>query len=243
MHGGAAADYFRSTAYQPYTAGPTTAMFHPHQVSSAVSGSMFHHHPHPAALAAAAAQQQMAAAASGAVMPHPSFGTATPGGHNPAYGAGGVIAPHPQRLFPAAAAAAAAAVVGGGPGNNHLFSQTSSHLHQQQHQQQMYEQLSGKEKNIGFPRSFMLVYLILSIISKSTNQQSYCFAYADIKIWYASNNYALNRNYTYDAKINLCPDRKKTYKTKINNHTICIKYLFPRFIKSLSLSKQTLNVH
>ena len=147
MHGGAAADYFRSTAYQPYTAGPTTAMFHPHQVSSAVSGSMFHHHP--AALAAAAAQQQMAAAASGAVMPHPTFGSATPGGHNPTYGTGGVIAPHPQRLFPAAAAAAAAAVVGGGPGNNHLFSQTSSHLHQQQHQQQMYEQLSGK-KNYWF---------------------------------------------------------------------------------------------
>ena len=156
MHGGAAADYFRSTAYQPYTAGPTTAMFHPHQVSSAVPGSMFHHHPHPAALAAAAAQQQMAAAATGAVMPHPTFGAATPGGHNPAYGTGGVIAPHPQRLFPAAAAAAAVAVVGGGHGNNHsLFSQTTSHLHQQQQQQQqMYEQLSGKHV-IPYTNSFL----------------------------------------------------------------------------------------
>ena len=147
MYGGApAVDYFRSAAaYQPHTAGPTTAMFHPAQVSSAVPGSMFHHHPHPAALAAAAVQQQqMAAAASGAVMPHPTFGASPSGGHNPTYGAGGVIAPHPQRLFPVAAAAAAAAVVGSGHGNN-LFSQTSSHLHQQQqHQQQMYEQLSGK---------------------------------------------------------------------------------------------------
>lgn len=146
MYGGApAVDYFRSAAaYQPHTAGPTSAMFHPAQVSSAVPGSMFHHHPHPAALAAAAVQQQqMAAAASGAVMPHPTFGASPSAGHNPTYGSGGVIAPHPQRLFPVAAAAAAAAVVGSGHGNN-LFSQTSSHLHQQQqHQQQMYEQLSG----------------------------------------------------------------------------------------------------
>ena len=155
MHGGAAADYFRSTAYQPYTTGPTAAMFHPHQVSSAVPGSMFHHHPHPAALAAA--QQQMAAAATGVVMPHHSFSASTPGGHNPTYGTGGVIAPHPQRLFPAAAAAA---VASGGHGNNHsLFSPTSSHLHQQhQHQQQTHQQLSGRSLKTSV--SFLLLFEI-----------------------------------------------------------------------------------
>ena len=129
MHGGAAADYFRSAAYQPYTTGPTTAMFHPHQVSSAVPGSMFHHHPHPAALAAA--QQQMAAAATG-VVSHHSFGASTGGGHNTTYGTGGVIAPHPQRLFPAAA-------------THHSLFSPPSHIHQHQ-QQQMHQQLSGKKK-------------------------------------------------------------------------------------------------